>query len=135
MNKGKVKVTAMLLGFGILSGQAVFAEYSEYATFQVTPGDTKVTTTAGTKLGNIKNTEGTTAYFYSTLQTMYSQPEARIVNSDNAKRSDFVDLVYLNEKMISKNNIGTPTYKYYAQVKGDYLQYGTDSVKLKFDPR
>ncbi|WP_226536226.1 hypothetical protein [Fictibacillus halophilus] len=135
MKKAKLKISALLLGVGILSSQTALATYSSYGTFEVTEGTTQTITTTGSKLKQAKTTDGTTVNFYAIVKTMWSDPDARIVNSDGVKRSDWVEIKTTDETFTAGNNSGTKGFNYYAQVRPDASQSGTDSIKLKFDPK
>ncbi|MBY6037166.1 hypothetical protein KUV80_10895 [Fictibacillus nanhaiensis] len=135
MKKAKLKVSAVLLGVGILSAQSALATYSSYGTFEVTAGTTQTTTTTGSKLKQMKETNNTTVSFQASSMTMWSDPDARIVNSNNEKRSDWVEVKNTSDTFTAGNNIGEPNYYYYAQVKPDATQSGTDTIKLRFNPK
>ena len=135
ITKSKKKISAIVLGLGILASQSAFATYSSYGTFEVTAGSTQTATTTGSWLKQVKETDGDKAKFYASSKTMYTDPNARIVNSDGEKRSNWVEIKTTDEAYTATDNIGTKNYNYYAQVKPDSWQRGTDTIKLKFDPQ
>ncbi len=67
--------------------------------------------------------------------TMLTNPKVRLVNSDKQARSGEVTIKTTNTTYTGANNTGSVGYYYYAQLKPSVFQSGSDTIKLKIDPK
>lgn len=65
-------------------------------------------------------------------KSMWSTPQAKIVNSQGASRSSWVKLSLEGKNYKGTNNLCEKNYKYYLKIKAAWNQIGTDSIKYKF---
>lgn len=80
---------------------------------------------------SLKATGNDVATFFVDSKTMYTSPDAKLVNSKGENRSSIVSLSSVNEKISASGNTGTKGYYYYSKVKPSSLQIGQDRVKYK----
>lgn len=66
-------------------------------------------------------------------KTMWSVPNVRMVNSNNAVRSDTLRLTSTNKTFDQRGNDGAKGYRYYLQIKPAWNQIDSDTISLKFD--
>lgn len=132
--KKMVRISALILTLGILTTQSAFAAYSSYGTFSI-KNDPVTQTTAGNMLGAGKTSTSSSFSVYASAKTMTSTPSVRLVNSSGAVRSSYVGVPNISIPYTGSNNTGTVGYNYYAEVKPALNQIGTDTIKLKFDPK
>lgn len=122
--------------FGImLTSQVVFAasSWSDARVYELSKGDGYTTvTTAGTKLGQNKETDAAKWTVYTVSRTMYTYPTARLVNSSGSVRSDVVTTAVSGRTVTGSVNTGTIGYAEYLSVKPSTLQVGKDTIKLQF---
>lgn len=135
MKTAKLKISVIVIGLSIFVSQSILAAYSAYGTFQVASGSSQTVTTNGKRLGETKTTTANTVSFISSYKSMWTDPTARIVNSNGSARSGYVEIKTTSDTYTASNNTGDAGYKYYAQVKADPAQLGTDSITLKFNPK
>lgn len=80
---------------------------------------------------SLKATNNDIATFYVDNKTMYTDPDAKLVNSDGLNRSGTVNMALVDTNMTTKTNTGTKGYKYYSKIKPSPLQIGSDSIRYK----
>ncbi|CAH0344392.1 hypothetical protein [Bacillus sp. CECT 9360] len=134
MKNKKMKISALVIGVGLLASQSVMAAWSSYGTFSVTDKP-KTTTTTGVKIGAKKESNDSEFSVYASAKTMYTDPDVRLVNSNIEARSSYVEVYDTDVTITGNNNVGDIGYTYYAQVKPDAAQAGTDTIRLKINPK
>ncbi|MCR6112574.1 hypothetical protein HXA35_19755 [Bacillus sp. A301a_S52] len=64
----------------------------------------------------------------ASTKTMWSNPQKRMVNSNNALRGNAVTLSNTNQIYTNSTNNALPGYNYYAQIRPAWNQVGTDTI-------
>ena len=80
---------------------------------------------------SLKGTNNDIATFYTDNKTMYTDPDAKLVNSDGQNRSGIVNMALVNTNMTTDTNTGTKGYNYYSKIKQSAHHIGSDSIKYK----
>lgn len=80
---------------------------------------------------SLKATGNDVATFFVDSKTMYTSPDAKLVNSKGENRSAIVSLSSVNTRINAAGNTGTKGYYYYSKVKPSGFQIGQDSIKYK----
>lgn len=130
----KKKFALLVLTFTMLSAPSVWAASSAYKTFNLTK-NWRVTATDGKWLSANKTSASGSFTVYSTAMTMWTNPQARLVNSNKEARSSAVTVKKIKTTYTGSNNTGAKGYTYYMQLKPSKFQSGSDTIKLKFDPK
>lgn len=79
----------------------------------------------------LKATNNDIATFYVDNKTMYTDPDAKLVNSNGENRSGIVNMALVNTRMTTNTNTGAKGYNYYSKIKPSALQVGSDSIRYR----
>lgn len=93
----------------------------------------KLNGTANSTNSVVKTTDGTTCSFYTLAVTGNATPDARLINSDKASRSNWARNLSA-ETITYATTTASKNYKYYAQVSSDLTQLTDQSIRFKFSP-
>lgn len=80
---------------------------------------------------SLKGTNNDIATFRADNKTMYTDPDAKLVNSDGQNRSGIVNMALIDTNMTTDTNTGTKGYNYYSKIKPSGLQIGSDSIRYR----
>lgn len=86
-------------------------------------------------MNNLKTTNNNTFDVYTVSKTMWSKPQLRLVNSNNAVVSNSVATANEGQYSTGTGNTGSIGYVYYGSVKPSWNQLGTDRIKLQMRVR
>lgn len=126
------KITGLTLGIMVFSSAFASAAWSDPKTFQLDSSDGwEVKATDGSKMSSYKSTNSTSYEVHTMAKTMWSNPSARLVNSNNDVRSHTVTTPDAGRTVTGSGNTGTKGYYYYGSVKPAWNQSGTDTIKLQ----
>lgn len=130
----KKKLIVFVLCFAIMASMGMLlacAAYGSVTTVYVTSSNTWQSTNM---YGN-KTTGGSTWHLDVSNKTMWSSPTARLVNSNDAVRSNSLTISANNGvftgSLLSSATVG---YNYYLSVKPASSQIGNDSITGKVNP-
>ena len=130
----KKKLIVFVLCFAIMASMGMLlacAAYGSVKTVYVTSSNVWQSTDMYGK----KTTEDTTWHLDVSNKTMWSDPTARLVNSNDAVRSNSLTISASNGVFTgSLLSTATVNYYYYLSVKPASAQIGTDSITGKVNP-
>lgn len=134
--KKKVMFGGVILSIMLFAAmQFVFAgdSWTDSRTYELNNKDTtyKTTTTDGTKLGQNKTSDSTSFQEYTLTRSMWSKPEFKLVNSNNATRSNSINTADNGRYVTGGGNVGTIGYALYGAVKPDWSQTSPGTIKLQ----
>lgn len=88
-------------------------------------------TLEGEWMGNLKTTNSNKYDVYTVSKTMWSNPQFRLVNSNNVAVSSTVTTAGEGRYVTGSGNTGTIGYAYYGSVKPAWNQVGNGRIKLQ----
>lgn len=132
--KHVILVVVLLLVFVV---QIVVAQgtWGDAKTFSLNGYSWHVSTTEGTWLASLKQTNNKNWDLHTVSKTMWTRPEARMVNSGRSVRSNSVVTATTGRTVTGSGNTGEIGYNYYVEVRPAALQVGTDTIRLQFKAR
>ena len=138
MGKAKSKIMTIFIVITVIFSFQVVAfaatTWSDKGTIALNRDtDWKRNTTTGVYIVNTKTTSSTSVTVYTLSKTMTSNPQFRIVNSNNEARCAAFSMPSAGKEKTNTSNTGDPGYNYYASVKPAWNQVANDqSVRLQF---
>lgn len=124
---------ALLMFVCVFSVVSALSTWSDAYTYELKSSDGwKRTTTQNEWMGNQKDSDKEIYDVYTVTKTMWSSPEFRVVNSENAVVSNTVTTASKGRYVTGDGNTGSKGYAYYGSVKPAWNQTGTDRIKLQF---
>ena len=138
MGKTKNKIISIILAITVVFSFQVVAfaatTWSDAGTITLNRGtDWKRNTTTGVYIVNTKETTSKDVKVYTVSKTMSSNPQFRMVNSNNSARSGSFSMPSAGKQKTNSSNTGEKGYNYYASVKAAWNQVSNNqSVRLQF---
>lgn len=138
MEKTRNKIISIILAIAVVFSLQIVAfaatTWSDAGTITLN-SDTgwKRNTTKGVYIVNAKTTTSKDVTVYTVSKTMASNPQFRMVNSENSARSGSFSMPSAGRQKTDSSNTGEKGYKYYASVKPAWNQVSDNqSVRLQF---
>lgn len=124
---GIVAVMALLVSAVNIHAYSSAGNWSSYAVMTLNASDSW----KRADHSSLKATGNDVATFFVDSKTMYTSPDAKLINSKGENRSAIVSLSSVNTRINAAGNTGTKGYYYYSKVKPSGFQIGQDSIKYK----